>query len=137
MNTVEKEPQSLVSLVVWLIWIATIIAVLGGAIYLFIGGSTLFTQHTQEPIVVYRTSHEGTISLTGSLLLPNSCTHLMVDNTGTALRQELRFTFEKVRSCKKAPGGGVPETFFVQFLGDENTVIDARVGGITRELLIK
>ncbi len=140
MEDVKIKNNPVLGFILWLVWVSVATVILGGAIYLFVGGSTLFSQYNTAPLVIYKeVSSTDAVLLTGSILLPSACHQLQVSNNGNEIAQELRFVFNKVDNCKMSSVnlGGVPETFFVQFDGDENTEITARVDNVKRELIIK
>jgi len=136
-NTVNTS--GMLGFVMWLLWVTMATLVLGGVAYLFIGGSTFFSKDNTEPIVVYRQIQQGTVSLTGSVLLPSECSRLKIDDEVKSDKSlyRLNLIFEPVDGCNESLSKGIPETFFVQFEGDNNTEIIAFANGIKKRIIIK
>ncbi len=137
MSAENNNNGGMLNFILWLVWIAVATIVLGGVVYLFVGGSTLFAQPSTEPIVAYRQVSDENVTLTGSIVLSSACEQLHLENAGDTSLQELSFTFEQIERCTTEADGGVSETFFIEFAGDESTEVQARVNGIKREIFIK
>ena len=131
--------QNIVDFLIWLLWPAAVILILSTAVYLFVGGSTLFTNGNTLPIVAYRQVSDGVVTLSGSMMMPSVCSRLNVQTAGDASAQELNFSFNNLDECTEESVGsdGLPETFLVSFDGDEQTQVRARVMGDSREIIIK
>lgn len=132
-----KEGQPILGFILWLVWIVAATLVLGGIVYLFVGGSRLFTRQVTTPIIAYRQVDNGNVTLSGSLVLSSACEQLHLESTGDTVLQELSFTSVLIEGCSMDGRGGVPETFFIEFRGDEQTLVQARVDGIKRNVIIK
>ncbi len=130
--------MSLFNFILWLLWIIIVVIILGGAIYLFVGGSVLFDKDRSEPIVIYRQiSDDSFVSITGSILMPTRCHNLHIDSIGDANIMTLQLEFNRLSDCDDEGELGLPETFFTEFKGGENTKINLTVNGINKEIIIK
>jgi len=137
MYTRENEESAIISFVIWLVWVVIVIGVLSSTIYLFVGGSVLFSRSVSGPIVLYREVRGENISLSGSIMKPSGCHALAVSANGDKDMQNIALTFREVAECDEEAAGSVLETFFVELKGSENTQVRAMVDGVERGILIK
>ncbi len=130
--------DNILGTLLYLVWVVIIMLIIGGVAYLFIAGGILLSDGGTEPIIAYREVSNGKVSLTGSILLPNSCSQLFLDNNEINGEQLLEFTVDKPYVCE---GGdvdkSVSETFFIQFDGDEHTPIKVKINGDNRDIIVK
>ncbi len=137
MSTVKEGRYTMTSFMLWLVWVAVATVVLGGAVYLFVGGSVFFNRYNTMPIIAYRQVSAEGMSLTGSVMLQNNCEQLHLVSEGDASMQVLNFTFEDRDDCDGVRMENVPETFFIELEGDGETQVQAVVGGVKRDIIIK
>lgn len=127
------------SFILWLAWVVIVVLVLGGAAYLFVGGSRLFSDVNTLPTVVYRqiNTNSNTVAVNGSIVMPTSCYRLELDTQGDTGERVLDFTLQKHEGCKDNINNAVPETFFTEFVGDEYTKVRVVVEGVEQRVILR
>jgi len=135
---INGRKWNVVGFILWLIWVAVVVIILGGVVYLFVGGSTLFANVNTNHIIAYRQISYDKISLTGSVMLPSQCHKLKVHTMGDSKQQEIGFIFDKFCECEPEDNcSPMNETFFTEIDGDEDTEITASIDGYKKEIIIK
>ncbi|MCD5384355.1 MAG: hypothetical protein LRZ97_00375 [Candidatus Pacebacteria bacterium] len=135
----SEETGGFMSFILWLAWVVIVVLVLGGAAYLFVGGSRLFSDVNTLPIVVYRqiNTNSNTVAVNGSIVMPTSCYRLELDTQGDTGERVLDFTLQKHEGCKDNINNAVPETFFTEFVGDEYTKVRVVVEGVEQRVILR
>ncbi len=119
-----------------LVWYAIVITVLSVAVYLFVGGSALFSEYNTMPIVLHRQVNDEYLHVKGSVTKQNPCDVLIVSSEGDYDNQHIVLATETVNECDKEYASAV-ETFFIKLPGNENTVIKLSFNDVEREIVIK
>jgi hypothetical protein len=140
-DTADIHNNNFFGFVLWLLWVAIATLVLGGMAYLFVGGSSFFSEYNSVPVVLYRQINNdiGTVAVNGSIVIPSKCHRLGVESYGDALRQVLDFSIYKESGCIDdiESSDPVPETFFVEFAGGIDTEIQVLLDSIEQQVIIK
>jgi len=135
----NKETSGVFGFVLWLVWLAIVVLVLGGVAYLFVGGSSFFNKVNTTPVVLYRQldADKAMVSIRGSIVMPSECYKLELDTAGDTKEKVLNFNLQSTEGCVPEVDSTVPETFFTEFNGDIYTKLRVRVDSVEQRVVIR
>ena len=138
MRVHTETGEGFLEFVLWLLWVAVATTILGGVVYLFVGGSSFFSGYNTRPIVLYSHINNDRLSLSGSILSSDPCALLVVDTLGTRKHYDIAITTVQDTNCT-TPSTGTDSlrSFFVEVAGDSTTTLSVFVDGVKRSIIVK
>ena len=108
--------------VLWFVWFFITLTIISFFAYLFIGGSRLLPANTKmTPLTITRVYEDGTIRLSGVLMVPTPCDQIDVKTKHSSSDTiTVNLSIKESAVCEQE---STPRTFTAVVAGDSNTNI--------------